>query len=262
VSNVISPLMGNIDRLLIGALVPIAAVGMYATAFDVTTKVLVVAYSLTGAAFPMFAALQEHGRMTELYATVSKVMLATVWPVLFLLSLFADPLYRHWLSPDFVPVAAPATQILAIGLYFNCLAQVPAMLIQSRGSPRWMAMLHLCEVPVFLGVIYGLTWQYGVIGTAAAWTLRTTFDSLVLHELVRRRLARGALSVRHVLGGLVLAPLALMLPMANWSLMERLLMGAVALAAFPAIVLTQLMNTAERTALAALFHSRFSRLAR
>jgi len=261
VSNVVSPLMNHVDRLLVGVLVPIAAVGLYATAYDVVTKVLILAYSLTQAAFPLFAGLQDPARGELLYATLAKVMLAVVWPVLFALSLVAGPLFGAWLGPDFVPVAAPALQILAIGLYFNALAQVPAMLIGSRGDPRWMALLHLAEAPVFIALMFALTQRFGVLGTAAAWALRAAVDSLAVHAIARRRLLAAPVDSRLVVAALVLAPLALLLPLADWTVLERVGMGALALAGFPLLVWALLLDARERQALAALLQSRLGRVA-
>lgn len=246
VSNVISPLMGSVDRLLIAGLASVAAIGMYATAFDVITKVLIVAYSLTGAAFPLFAALQQSDEVRRLYATFAKVMFILIWPALFILSLFAESLFTLWMDSAFAELAAPALQILAIGLLFNCLAQVPAMLIHSRGSPRWMAMLHLIEAPFFLVLIYLLTQRWGVLGTAAAWSLRAAIDALILFTIVDRRLVSGTLALGHVL---VQAGLALALcgvPFLGLSLSERIVTGLFIVCAFVFMAWRWVLSEQER----------------
>src|ERR1051325_2232038 len=54
VSNVVSPLMVSLDRYLIGALLPIAAVAYYATPYELITKVWIISAALTGVLIPAF----------------------------------------------------------------------------------------------------------------------------------------------------------------------------------------------------------------
>lgn len=262
VSNVVSPLMGSVDRLLIAGVASVAAIGMYATAFDVVTKVLIVAYSLTGAAFPLFAAMQQTDRVGAMYATISKAMLLLIWPALFLLSLFAQPLFTLWMGQSFAELAAPAMQILAVGLLFNCLAQVPAMLIHSRGAPRWMAIMHLIEVPFFLVAIYFFTQRWGVLGTAFAWSLRAAIDASALFVIVDRRLARGALRIAQIAFPLILAIAMCALPLIQLTMPYRLAAGAGVVLAFLLITWRFLLDEAERTTLIQLINQKMRRSAK
>ncbi len=50
-------------------------------------------------------------------------------------------------------------------------------MIQAAGNPRWMAQLHLCELPVFLFALWWFTNRYGIIGTAIASALRYSLDA-------------------------------------------------------------------------------------
>ncbi|WP_428419655.1 flippase [Methylibium sp.] len=208
VSDIVSPLMNSLDRLIIGGFVPVATVGYYATAYDIVNKVVMMPYSVMSAAFPVVAGCQDQTQARSLYALLFKCVVIAVLPVLLGVVVFAEVTFRLWLGPDFSKVATPVAQILAVGLFFNCAAQAPAMLILSRGKPKWMALSHLCEVPVFIGVLFALTREYGIIGTAIAWSLRAAVDAVILFGIVEVKLLQGGLGFRALFVSTALATLA------------------------------------------------------
>ena len=199
VSDIISPLMNSLDRLIIAGFVPVAAVGYYATAFDIVNKVVMLPYSLMSAALPVVAGYQDQAQARSLYALLFKCVVIAVLPILLGVTVFAEVAFTWWLGEGFASTAAPVAQILAVGLFFNCAAQAPALLINSRGKPKWMAMAHLFEVPLFIGVLLALTREYGIIGTAIAWSLRATVDAIILFGIVEVMMLRGGLSLRALL---------------------------------------------------------------
>jgi len=62
----------------------------------------------------------------------------------------------------------------------NGIASVPFALLQASGRPDITAKLHLCELPLYAAAVYVLTSRLGVLGTALAWSARTSMDALLL----------------------------------------------------------------------------------
>lgn len=205
VSNIVGPLMSDLDRLVVGTLVPVATVGYYATAFDVVNQVILMPYSITSAAFPVIAGYQNQEQARSLYGFVVKCVVVTVLPILLLVIGFAHPVFTLWLGTDFGSAAAPVAQIIAVGLFFNCLAQTPVMMIMSRGNPKWIAFNHMIELPLFILLLYTLTKEFGIIGTAVAWSTRATIDAVVLFTLVEVKIVRRSLPLRTIGVTLVLS---------------------------------------------------------
>lgn len=211
VSNVVGPLMSDLDRLIVGTLVPVATVGYYATAFDVVNQVIMMPYSITSAAFPVIAGYQDKEQARSLYSFVVKCVVVTVLPILLLVIGFAHPVLTLWLGSEFGSAAAPVAQIIAVGLFFNCLAQTPVMMIMSRGNPKWIAINHMIELPLFIGLLYAMTKEYGIIGTAIAWSLRASIDAVVLFLIVELKIVRRSVPMRTVIVSLVLSSLGFVL---------------------------------------------------
>lgn len=253
VSNLVSPLLSYLDRLLLGALVPVRWVAFYATPFDLVSRALILPNALMAAMFPSVAAIErgsEAARRTLLDA--SRLLFVTIVPVVFAAIVLARPGLRLWLGDEFAEHAAPVLQVLAVSILLNTLAQAPATLIQAAGQPRSMALLHLVELPIFIAVLYLLTRHFGILGTALAAALRSGLDGLAVLALARRDVAPGALPWRTALlpAGMALLLLAAGLwPRGGFEALATL---AVGLAAFGLFAWHRMLSADEQRRLQGL----------
>lgn len=182
VSNIISPLMGYVDRFMIGALVSAAAIAYYATPNEIVTKLWIIPGALTAVLFPTFAAqiTRGDGEAQGLFKKVLLWLFLAMAPVVLVLILFADEILQLWINEEFASQSATILRILAAGILINSLAHIPFTLIQSSGNARLTAMIHLCEFPLFMLALWWLTTQYGVVGAASAWLLRMIVDTVLM----------------------------------------------------------------------------------
>jgi len=188
VSNVVGPVIVYLDRFIIGALLPPQQLGYYAAPFEMVARLLVLPTSLTGALFPALA--QAHGRSAgEARALRSQSMRLTallVLPAALIGGFAAEPLLRLWLGDDFAVNGGRAMQILLVGFVFNALAQIPMVALHGHGMARATAMLHLVELPIYLGLLYALVSTRGLEGAALAWSARGALDFVALSLMLRR----------------------------------------------------------------------------
>jgi O-antigen/teichoic acid export membrane protein len=195
VSNIVGPLLTYLDRLLIAALVPVRTVGIYCAPYDLLMRVMVIPYSVVAAYFAQAAVVQPGSvAASRALADISRYLLLVMCPVLFATMALAAPVMRLWLGEEIGRQAGQVLQILVIGVLFNALAQGPATLIQAAGRPRDMALVHLCELPLFLVLLWWLTAHHGIVGTAWAATTRATLDAAAVFALTRRQLVSSAVS--------------------------------------------------------------------
>ena len=247
VSNLISPMLSYLDRLLLGALVPVRMVAFYATPFDLVNRSTILPQALMASIFPAVAAVEpgsDAARRAMLHTT--RLLFVVSLPVAFTFVALARPGLQLWLGDEFAELAAPVLQVLAVGVMLNMLAQAPATLIQAAGQPRVMALLHLAELPVFVAVLYLLTQHFGIVGTAVAAALRSALDGLAVWVLARRDVARGPIAWRHAVvpGGFGLG----MLGVALWptGAGEALLVTVVGLLGFGVFAWQRLLHGDER----------------
>ncbi len=198
VSNIISPLMVNLDRFMIAAALTVNAVTYYATPYEAASRVWLIPAALMGVLFPAFAAVyvSDRARTVRLLDRAVRVIIAAVFPPAFILVSFAHEGMKLWIGSTFARESAPNLQWLAAGIFVNSAAQVAYTAVQGTGRPDLTAKLHIVELPLYVAAFWMLTTSFGLIGAVVAWDLRIVFDLSVLFWMAGRQLpeARPALA--------------------------------------------------------------------
>ena len=195
VSTMVSPVLVYFDRFLLGALVSVAAVGLYTAPFELVVRVLLVPGSIAAILFPAVSSIQAHGKgllTASLARKAGMAILAVVGPFALALLIFAGPILRTWQGPLVTPEIVLALQILAPGVLANSLAFVPFSVLQGLGRADVTAKLHLLELPVHIVVAWFCISRWSIVGAAAAWSVRTVLDAGLLFFAVSRLSARSA----------------------------------------------------------------------
>jgi O-antigen/teichoic acid export membrane protein len=138
--------------------------------------------------FPAFSYTvgRDQGRTNVLFGRGVRYISLCVFPLVVLIVMFSSEILDLWLGGEFARQSRHVFQFLAIGVFFNSLAQVPFALIQAAGRPDLTAKLHLIELPIYLAAVWWLTSVYGIEGTAFAWIFRVALDALLLFALTPR----------------------------------------------------------------------------
>ena len=87
-----------------------------------------------------------------------------------------------WLGREFAEKSFAVTCVLAVGILFNSMAQIPHAYIQASGDARTTALIHIFESCVYIPALFILMQIYGLLGASLAWTLRALLDLLLLHS--------------------------------------------------------------------------------
>lgn len=185
VTNSISPIMVEADRLAIGAFASLTAVTYYATPSEIIRRLLIISQSVGRSAFPIFSAGTDLRRRTLVYVQTIKYLALVLAIVSSSIIVFAPDLLRLWLNSFFANKSTSVLQILAFGLLLNSLAQIPFGLIQGLGRPDITAKIHLFELPLFLLLLWYGIQQWGIVGAAVASTFRVGVDFLLLTLYIR-----------------------------------------------------------------------------
>lgn len=201
VGNLVAPLMGYADRFVIGLLVSSAAVAYYATPQELVTKLWIIPGALTTVLFPTFAARAgtDHAEERVLFHRALAAIYATVLPLTLALALFATEILHTWLGPEMAEHGSLPLRVFAVGMFVSCLATIPYTLLQGTGHARTTALIHLAQLPAFLGVLWWLTDLHGLAGAVTAWALRIGIDTALMFRFglaVMKRQTRPAMQRR------------------------------------------------------------------
>jgi O-antigen/teichoic acid export membrane protein len=121
-----------------------------------------------------------------LYERTVRAILLFVAPVVMLLYIFGKPFLALWAGAEYGRESAPAFYILLVGVAFSACAQVPHMLLMASGRPSLIARFHVVEVVPYLLFAALLSYRFGAVGAAAAWSVLATVNTVLLFVLARR----------------------------------------------------------------------------
>ncbi len=180
VSNVISPIMVYFDRFLISNIMGASKVAFYTAPAEAIARLTNIPSALSRALFPRLSFTTDTIEKKKLekisYLIVSLICL----PITIFCYFFSETILTIWLGVEYSGVAALVFQILLVGFYFNAVAQIPYSILQARGNSKITALIHIAEIIPYIILLYTLTEEMGVYGTAIAWTLRCTMDFILM----------------------------------------------------------------------------------
>lgn len=203
VSNVVGPLMVTFDRFAVAAIVSLTAASYYFVPQEIALRLLVVPGAVATTIFPMLARLQDGSAERHRISRDALLAIAAAsLPACALLAGLAPLLLSAWMGKEFAAFAAPVAAIIAVGLFANCCAQAPFAWIQAAGRADVTGRLHLIELPLYAVILVTLTWRFGVVGAASAWSIRALADfgmlfvaSSRLFPTVRLRRILGTITI-------------------------------------------------------------------
>src|SRR5262245_8845112 len=163
-TNIINPLMVQMDRFVIAALVSTAAVAYYTTPYELVTKFWFLSNAILGVMFPAFATsfVQDRSRTAVIFGRTVKYVFLILFPVTLGAVTLAPECLLLWLGADFAARSTFVMQCLAVGVFLNGLAQVPSALTQGVGRPDLTFELHMVELVPYLVMAWFLIRGRGI----------------------------------------------------------------------------------------------------
>jgi O-antigen/teichoic acid export membrane protein len=208
-SNIISPVMSNLDRFLVAAILPLAAVAHYVTSSEIVLKLFIVPFALNAVLFPAmssaFARDPEHG--ARLFERGLRLGLVAMFPIVLTLVTFAHEGLRLWVGAEFALAGADVLRWLAAAILLSAPGQLASLLLYAKGRTDLPAKAHLVELPLYMALVWLLANAYGITGVAIAWFLRVALDSslMLAMALARTPVPRTELLRLAALGAVLLA---------------------------------------------------------
>jgi O-antigen/teichoic acid export membrane protein len=178
-TNVFYPALASADQFVIGSMMGVASVAHYAVPMGLVQRSVALPIALGRTLFPRMSSLPgdaAHALGTRALSMMAYGFAAVCAPAMILSATF----FRYWISPDFAAVSAPVAQVLFPGIWMGALSLVGFTLLQSQGRADVTGKLNIIEFLPFVAVLWVSTLAFGIVGAAAAWTLRSIADALVM----------------------------------------------------------------------------------
>ncbi len=189
VSQLVSPLLVYLDRVLIASFVSLAAVTLYTVPYEVMTRLRVIPSSLANTLYPAFSERGMEGQKAQLqrlYQGSLRYLLILMLPGILFLLVFGTDLLSLWMGIQFAHQTSAILQILAVGALANALAYVPYNVLQALGRPDLTGKFHLLELPPYVLLCITLIPRWGIAGAALTSTIRLGVDAALLFWAAHR----------------------------------------------------------------------------
>ncbi|GLC27464.1 flippase [Roseisolibacter agri] len=261
VSNVVSPLMYSLDRFAVSAVLSIAAVTYYATAYEAVTRLWIVTSVLLPVLFPALAVAVQRDRAQAalLLDRGGRAGLLAVFPAALAIIALAPEWLGVWLGADFARHAAPLAQGLAVAVFINIAGQIAYTLLQATGRADVTGKLHLVELVPYLGALWALLHGLGAVGVVVAWGARVAFDTAALLWMGGRVVPEARVVLRRLAVLTLVGTPLLLLPAFLPTRALRVAYAVAALVAFAVVVWTRLVAPDERALVQAMMRARVRR---
>ncbi len=189
VSNVVSPLMVVADRFVISHVVGASMVAYYTVPSEFLIRLLVIPSALTAALFPVFTQkiCIDITKTKILYWHSLQTIASVMLPLVIIIVFGSHFGLSVWLGEDFAGHSYIVVNILAVGVLFNSLAQIPHSVIQANGNVKLTSLIHLSEFVLYVPMLFILLFKFGIIGAAVTWALRALIDLIVLHKYAQSK---------------------------------------------------------------------------
>lgn len=189
VSNVINPIMGQIDRYIIGAVLTMSTVTFYTAPFDMIQKINLLPLSITAVLFPAFTLTSNSlKKASPIFSNSILATICLVFPIAGILVFFAEEILWAWLGQEFVIESTLVLQVLIIGAFVNSVAKIPFTFLEGLGRPDITAKLHVSEFVAYIPFLWVFINTYGILGAAFARSLRVFVDWFVLTFIANKKI--------------------------------------------------------------------------
>lgn len=196
-----------VPNLLIGAFMPIAAVGHYALATGLSRQLNSVLSPVPQVVYP--AATELHvkddlGALENLYHKASRLMILIMIPAVLMAAFWADDFYRLWIGEKYlsgVPFQSVAVifQILLISTVTCFSSSVAQQIIMGTGRVRLVSTLLIIGSVINLSFSLILIRPFGLAGVAMATVIASlAIDMIAMPLMLQRVLGLSATAfIRH-----------------------------------------------------------------
>jgi O-antigen/teichoic acid export membrane protein len=179
----------NVEKLLLARFASVVALAHYSIAFSLASLLAVTPAAISQSLLPAFSRMQsspERERLRQLYARALRGNLLWIAPAALLLCAGAKPFLAMWAGAEYGQQSTLPFYILVGGVCCNVMATVPYTFLMASGRSGLIARIHLSELLPYIGGAFMLTYSFGAVGAAMAYSLRLIVDTLVYFFVAQR----------------------------------------------------------------------------
>jgi O-antigen/teichoic acid export membrane protein len=188
ISNLLSPILVNIDRFFISNILGAASVAFYTLPFEFIVRLLIVPGAIGTALLPNLSKkFPDHKEIA--LASINKAVLYVVAfsiVCIVLTILFGKFLLNFFAGEIFGDVSYTVSILIAFGVLVNGVGYIYYTALHALAMVKVTAKIHLIEFILYIPFVFYMIGEYGVVGAAVSWFVRTSVDSALMFIFFKR----------------------------------------------------------------------------
>lgn len=182
-------LVTHLEKPVLSAVASVKDLAYYSAAYSFAMLATMFTAAVLESLVPAFSQLHARDGKSELknlFVRSLKINVIVMLPIVATMGVAARPLLSIWGGADFGEHSTPAFYLLLVGMFFNLTASIPLSVLLAYGRTGLLAKLYWFELVPYIILTLGLTTAFGIKGAAAAWSIRTAVDALIVAFLTHR----------------------------------------------------------------------------
>jgi len=190
ISNLLSYLLIQGDSLFVGKIFGAEDLGIYQMAFRFASILSVqFAFVIAEVTFPAYSKIQDNiPKLKNAYLRVLKFSLLFALPFAALMFSFAEEFTMIILGEQWLGMV-PVLQVLAIGSILRLFSEINGVLFRGMGKPKIQTLLSVLALVMIAGIIYPLSFYFGLVGAALSVTIPYILINLLEVLILRKMLS-------------------------------------------------------------------------
>lgn len=207
------------DRVFLGSLVPLSAMGYYIVASSLAQKFNLLCGAVSATAFPLLAELygqKDEPRLRRFYLKTTELILFINLPISILSFILVPQFMGLWLGADFSAAGSWPFRLLLWSNMIFLVAQLAVNLVYGQGHPQLYAGYQAAKTALTLILWPWLITRWGILGAAAGLLIGEAVVTPVFIGYVHKRFLKVGWGefwrqscYRPVVAGLALSALGL-----------------------------------------------------
>jgi O-antigen/teichoic acid export membrane protein len=192
---VLGVLLTQVDRFVLGSIVPLSIFGAYALAWSAASALLMLVSPISTAVFPRLSHAFAAGSTSELasvYRLSSQLVTVAVAPCALALAFFSERILLVWSGAPAVSAdASIPLSLLAVGTLLNAMMQLPYLLQLAAGWTSLSLKFNIAASLFMPPLVMTLAYSHGAAGAAFGWVLLNLFYLALIPPLMHKHLLPG-----------------------------------------------------------------------
>lgn len=227
ISGIAAILLVNLEKVVLARVISIEALAYYSVAFTFANMATMFSSAMVQSLLPAFSQLlkpEKKDELNKLFSRSLRVNIIGLIPLIMFLFFVAKPFFTIWAGENFGRESSMPFYVLLFGLFFNVIAYIPYSVLMASGRTDIFAKIYWLELFPYILLVVVLTYKFGIVGTAAAWSIRVIVDAAIIIRLAKNivgvslRIFQGKGYIFASLLTLLIPPVLIMFFIGNYSL--------------------------------------------